>query len=32
VVVDLDLVDGYAGLGPQGQVGAIRMVRDAAQP
>jgi hypothetical protein len=31
VVVDLDRVEGYAGLGPQGQVDGIRMVR-AAQP
>ena len=30
VVVDLDRVEGYAGLGPQGQVGGIRMLRDRA--
>jgi hypothetical protein len=30
VVVDLDRVEGYAGLGPQGQVDAICMLRDAA--
>lgn len=30
VVVDLDRVEGYAGLGPQGQVDAIRMLRDPA--
>ena len=29
VVVDLDRVEGYAGLGPQGQVDGIRMLRDA---
>ena len=29
VVVDLDRIEGYAGLGPQGQVEAIRMLRDA---
>jgi hypothetical protein len=28
VVVDLDRVEGYAGLGPQGQVDGIRMLRD----
>ena len=27
VVVDLDRVEGYAGLGPQGQVDPIRMLR-----
>ena len=32
VVVDLDRVEGYAGLGPQGQVDAIRMLRDAQPP
>jgi hypothetical protein len=31
VVVDLDRVEGYAGLGPQGQVDGIRMLRDSAQ-
>jgi hypothetical protein len=30
VVVDLDRVEGYAGLGPQGQVDGIRMLRDPA--
>jgi len=30
VVVDLDRVEGYAGLGPQGQVDPIRMLREAA--
>lgn len=30
VVVDLDRVEGYAGLGPQGQVDRILMLRDAA--
>lgn len=30
VVVDLDRVEGYAGLGPQGQVDAIRMLRQPA--
>ncbi|HEX7891100.1 MAG TPA: pyridoxamine 5'-phosphate oxidase family protein [Ramlibacter sp.] len=29
VVVDLDRVEGYAGLGPQGQVDGIRMLRGA---
>lgn len=28
VVVDLDRVEGYAGLGPQGQVDGIRMLRE----
>ena len=33
VIVDLDRVEGYAGLGPQGQVDGIRMLRDpAAEP
>ena len=31
VIVDLDRVEGYAGLGPNGQVGQIRMLRAAAQ-
>jgi hypothetical protein len=31
VVVDLDRVEGYAGLGPQGQVDPIRMLRATAQ-
>jgi hypothetical protein len=31
VVVDLDRVEGYAGLGPQGQVDGIRMLREAQQ-
>jgi hypothetical protein len=30
VLVDLDRVEGYAGLGPGGQVGQVRMLRDAA--
>jgi hypothetical protein len=30
VVVDLDRVEGYAGLGPHGQIDAIRMLRDPA--
>jgi hypothetical protein len=30
VVVDLDRVEGYAGLGPQGQVDGIRMLREGA--
>ena len=30
VVVDLDRVEGYAGLGPHGQVDGIRMLRDPA--
>ncbi|MFC5496886.1 pyridoxamine 5'-phosphate oxidase family protein [Caenimonas terrae] len=30
VIVDLDRVEGYSGLGPGGQVGQIRMLRDAA--
>lgn len=30
VVVDLDRVEGYAGLGPQGQVDPLRMLRDPA--
>lgn len=30
VVVDLDRVEGYSGLGPQGQVDPIRMLRDTA--
>jgi hypothetical protein len=30
VLVDPDRVEGYAGLGPQGQVDGIRMLRDAA--
>jgi Pyridoxamine 5'-phosphate oxidase len=30
VVVDLDRVEGYAGLGPQGQVDPIRMLREPA--
>jgi hypothetical protein len=30
VIVDLDRVEGYAGLGPGGQVGQVRMLRDAA--
>jgi hypothetical protein len=30
IVVDLDRVEGYAGLGPQGQVDPIRMLRAAA--
>lgn len=30
VLVDLDRVEGYAGLGPQGKVDGIRMLRDAA--
>lgn len=29
VLVDLDVVEGYAGLGPAGQVGQIRMMRGA---
>jgi hypothetical protein len=29
VLVDLDRVEGYAGLGPQGQIDPIRMLRDA---
>ena len=32
VLVDLDRVEGYAGLGPGGQVGQVRMLRDAAAP
>jgi hypothetical protein len=32
VVVDLDRVEGYAGLGPQGQVDPIRMLREGAAP
>jgi hypothetical protein len=32
VVVDLDRVEGYAGLGPQGQVDGIRMLREGAAP
>jgi hypothetical protein len=31
VVVDLDRVEGYAGLGPQGQVDGLRMLREAAR-
>ena len=27
MIIDLDLVEGYAGLGPQGQVNPIRMAR-----
>lgn len=30
VIVDLDRVEGYAGLGPGGQVGRVRMLRDPA--
>jgi hypothetical protein len=30
VVVDLDRVEGYAGLGPMGQVDQVRMLRDPA--
>lgn len=30
VLVDLDRVEGYAGLGPGGQVGQVRMLRNAA--
>lgn len=30
VIVDLDRVEGYAGLGPQGPIDPIRMLRDAA--
>lgn len=30
VIVDLDRVEGYAGLGPEGQVDVIRLLRDAA--
>ncbi len=30
VIVDLDRVEGYAGLGPGGQVGQVRMLRSAA--
>lgn len=30
VVVDLDRVEGYAGLGPQGQIDPIRMLREGA--
>lgn len=29
VLVDLDRVEGYAGLGPDGQVGQVRMLRNA---
>lgn len=32
VLVDLDRVEGYAGLGPGGQVDQVRMIRDAAAP
>lgn len=30
VIVDLDRVEGYAGLGPMGQIDGIRMIRDTA--
>lgn len=32
VIVDLDRVEGYAGLGPMGQVDGIRLLRDRAAP
>ena len=32
VVVDLDRVEGYSGLGPQGQVDPIRLLREGAAP
>src|SRR5258708_10110332 len=30
LIIDLDLVEGWAGMGPEGQIGRGRLVRDAA--